>query len=76
MKPSLAAALQKLAKIEAETRKVLAKAYPIGSDLRYERGHQRYFLGEVLDHSMFGVRVRVRNLATGKDYWIDAGSIQ
>jgi len=58
-------------KVKAAKKKLsatVAKAFPVGSDIHWEKhGHRQH--GTVLNHGETG-RLRVQNAHTGKNYWI------
>ena len=47
----------------------IQKDYPIGSPITWEPRHRSVAQGQVVDYGGAG-RLKVRNEATGKEYWI------
>lgn len=66
---TLASAKKKLHDAEDRFERFLAKRFPIGSELRWKRG-EHVQCGEVIATGRESVKVR--NLYTGKAYWVDS----
>ena len=70
-------ALQEVREAEKRAAIVMLNHYPVGSDVAWDRGgHTQYGTILVTNNYRAGDRFKVRNDATGKEYWITFYDIQ
>ncbi len=70
-------ALKGVQAAEEKARAVIHKLFPVGSDVKWERGgHVHYGTVTMLSSHNAGQNIRVRNMYTQKEYWISFYNIQ
>jgi len=71
---TLAKTLKNLTKAHDAAVRAMKRHYPVGQRLIYGTGIHGRVAAEVTDHG-YGLRLKVRGVLSGKEYWLDAHRI-